>query len=76
MYATDSMQQPGVNPTTFQDDVLQKWRDDWEFLCTDATITVADIAEPVKGLRLPKTVVDKIYRTNAERVFRAAHPWS
>lgn len=76
MYATDSMQQPGVNSSTFQDDVLQKWRDDWEFLCTDATITVADIAEPVKGLHLPKTVVDKIYRTNAERVFRAAHPWS
>ncbi len=76
MYATDSMQQPGAKPEAFQSDVLMKWRDDWKFLCTDATITVADIDVPVRGLHLPSMVVDKIYRANAQRVFGSTRPWS
>ncbi len=76
MYATDFMQQPGMDTSAFQAEVLQKWRDDWRFLCTDELIVVDDIDEPVKGLRLPGTVIDKLYRLNAERVFQTGRPWS
>jgi Amidohydrolase len=76
LYATDTIQPPGVNAVQFEEEVHKKWLDDWKYLCTDSTFEVADVEDPVRGLNLKKTVVDKIYRTNAQRVFHAAHQWS
>ena len=48
------------------------WLADWNYFATDQPIEVSQLDEPVKGLQLPKRVVEKIYRLNAERFFGGA----
>jgi hypothetical protein len=42
---------------------------DWKFFATNEEMTVQDFTEKFKGLKLPKEVIDKIYRKNAEKWF-------
>ncbi len=72
LYGTDSMQQPGIDPARFAKDVHDQWLSDWKYYCTDSTFSVPDLDEPVRGLGLPKTVIDKLFRRNAESVFPEA----
>ena len=69
LYATDIMQGPDINSAKFEDEVHSQWISDWKYLCTDSTITTADLDEPITGLKLPRVVIDKIYNTNAKKVF-------
>jgi hypothetical protein len=46
---------------------------DWTYFATDGPVEVRQLDEPVKGLQLPRTVVEKLYRLNAERFF--GDPW-
>jgi len=48
------------------------WLHDWRFLVTGDPMHSGDFAAGFHGLRLPRTVVDKIYRRNAERLFAGA----
>jgi hypothetical protein len=48
------------------------WLQDWRFLVTGGPMHSGDFAAGFRGLRLPRTVVDKIYRRNAERLFAGA----
>lgn len=41
------------------------WLVDWKYLTSDKMIAVEELEEPVRGLQLPKEVVDKIYYENA-----------
>jgi hypothetical protein len=50
------------------------WLQDWRFLVTSDRMHSDDFDAPFRGLRLPPTVVDKIYRRNAERLF--ANAWN
>ena len=45
------------------------WRSDWDYLATAQKQHIAAINADVKGLALPRRVIDKIYYTNARRVF-------
>ena len=69
IYATDH----GVYPKSNFEAVNKEAHDvrisDWKFFVTDEEMTVPDFTEKFKGLKLPKEVVDKIYRTNAEKWF-------
>ncbi len=40
---------------------------DWQFFTSADTMTCADFDQKFKGLKLPKQVIDKIYRINAEK---------
>ncbi len=65
LYATD-MSINDLNPTDFNrktESLYNYWMNDWMYLATDTTIN------EVKGLRLPKSVIDKIYYKNAEFLF-------
>jgi len=42
---------------------------DWQFFVTNDKMNVSDFKESFKGLKLPREVVDKVYRTNAEKWF-------
>ena len=46
-----------------------RWLRDWEYFVTDHMVQVPELDDPVQGLRLPKSIVDKLYRINAMRVF-------
>lgn len=47
---------------------------DWEFLTGRRVLHSADLAQPFRGLRPPREVVDKIHRRNAQALFGNA--WS
>ena len=48
------------------------WLEDWRFLATADLMYSQDFALPFHGLHLPREVIDKIYRRNAQRLFPAA----
>lgn len=45
------------------------WSRDWKFLTTDSPMTSWEVDGEFNGLRLPKAVIDKVYRENAETLF-------
>ena len=52
-------------------DVDRTWRADWKYLATPGTQHVADLKADVKGLALPRQVIDKLYYRNAQRIYPA-----
>lgn len=69
IYATDHGVDPKSNFIEVNKNVHYVRLSDWKFFVTDEEMTVPDFSEKFKGLKLPKEVVDKIYRTNAEKWF-------
>ncbi len=69
LYATDFVQDEGRTSEELEKHMTTTWKNDWVYFNTDQMITVPQLDTPVQGLKLPKTVVDKIYRLNAERIF-------
>lgn len=69
LYGTDLTYNPGDDATAFRTAAHDYWRNDWAYLATDTVRRVDDINADVKGLSLPKSVIDKIYYSNARRVF-------
>ena len=67
LYGTDIGVNPGTDPQRAIKNARDRWRSDWHYLATDKVIRVRRFDEPVKGLALPKPVVEKIFRLNAER---------
>lgn len=69
LYATDF----GEDSTTVQEKLekhmMEVWLNDWKYFNTDEMVRVPQLDRPVQGLALPKGVVNKIYRINAERIF-------
>lgn len=79
LYATDLTDNPPAdhapaqNPPATGAFVAQAeavWRADWRYLATPLVQHVDAIDADVAGLELPRTVIDKIYWSNARRFFR------
>ncbi|MDO8994132.1 amidohydrolase family protein [Daejeonella sp.] len=45
------------------------WMRHWKFFTSDQKMRVPKVEGEFRGLKLPREVVDKIYRTNAEKLF-------
>ena len=69
LYATDLVQDPGVESDVLKNILHDTWVNDWKFLATDSIITEPDLENSFKGLQLPKDVIDKVYKQNAEKTF-------
>jgi len=69
IYATDH----GVDVKSDFEEVNQSAHEtrlsDWEFFATDQLMSGKSFEGEFKGLKLPKVVIDKIYRHNAEKWF-------
>ena len=65
LYATDG----GIeaNADINKNDIHARKISDWQFFTSNDTMTSPDFDQSFKGLKLPKQVIDKIYRTNAEK---------
>lgn len=65
LYGTDFEvhDKPEVDYQISADNLRKGWLAQWIYLATDSTLGV-------KGLKLPKDVIDKIYFKNAEKYFR------
>ena len=72
LYATDIAHNPGRDPAEFKQEVRDKWQQDWKYLNTSEVLHVPEVDGDIKGLALPKSVIDKIYRLNAQRFFGLA----
>ena len=71
LYATDLTQNPADNKAQFTREAQAFWESDWKYLATAQTQHVADLKADIKGLGLPRAVIDKIYYGNAKRVLLA-----
>jgi len=67
--ATERAQNPPMDLAQFSNEADAFWRSDWTYLATSTTQHIDAIKADVVGLALPKPVMDKIYYTNARRVF-------
>ncbi len=65
IYGTDLIDN-GKDKTSFQNRMHKTWLNDWEFLVTNNIMTSDLIDGEFRGLQLPKVVIDKIFRINAE----------
>ena len=66
LYATDDAIAADSDFSKMKNGIHAKRTSDWQFFTTNEKMKVADFDEPFKGLKLPKQVIDKIYRKNAE----------
>jgi hypothetical protein len=48
------------------------WLADWRFLATSDALHSPDFTQSFAGMHLPRDVIDKIYRRNAESMFKGA----
>jgi len=79
MYGTDvadnppdpskPVENPPVNLDNLATEVDHAWRSDWRYLATPQSQRVEEINAGVKGLGLPRAVIDKIYYKNAHRIY-------
>jgi N-acetylglucosamine kinase-like BadF-type ATPase len=67
--ATERAQNPPTKEGQFAAEADAFWRSDWIYLATAGRQRIDAIKADVKGLALPKDVIDKIYYSNARRVF-------
>ncbi|MFG6413134.1 amidohydrolase family protein [Roseateles sp. DC23W] len=72
LYGSDMAQGPDQDGAALGKEAESVWRMHWRYFNTAESFKVSDLDKPVQGLALPKTVVDKLYRTNAERAFPGA----
>lgn len=72
LYATDiACEGPGEDSACAAE-AHETWLDDWRFLSTSQALHSEEFAAPLRGLSLPRDVVDKIYNDNARRLFPTA----
>jgi predicted TIM-barrel fold metal-dependent hydrolase len=79
MYGTDiadnppdparTNEDPPMSASDFGADADRNWRSDWRYLATPLSQHVDDLKADVKGLALPRTVIDKLYYRNAARIY-------
>jgi predicted TIM-barrel fold metal-dependent hydrolase len=71
MYGTDTgVRNSSTNYAQVSESLHKRWLDHWRWLTTDEEIIVGDLGNrAVKGIKLPREVIDKIYFSNAERFF-------
>jgi predicted TIM-barrel fold metal-dependent hydrolase len=72
LYGTDIAHARGEADAAVATEAHDAWRDDWRFLNTADPLHSPDFPEVFTGLALPATVIDKIYRTNAQNLFPGA----
>lgn len=67
LYGTDIVADNRKSPEQIKTLSNDLWLSDWKFFVTDEKMTVPQVEGEFKGLKLPRKVIDKIYRLNAEK---------
>jgi predicted TIM-barrel fold metal-dependent hydrolase len=71
LYGSDLTQNPVDKPAEFTRESQAFWQMDWRYLATTETQHVGDLHADIKGLALPRGVIEKIYYGNAKRIYLA-----
>jgi predicted TIM-barrel fold metal-dependent hydrolase len=64
VYGTDQAINAATDPAKLEAGVQKNWMADWKFFATDEKLSLARFGD-LKGLKLPRQVIDKIYYRNA-----------
>lgn len=72
--ASDIQAKGLTDPEAIAKHAHEVWLRHWQFFTGDQEMKVPKVEGTFKGLKLPKTVVDKIYRTNAEKWYPGILP--
>ena len=72
LYGTDVGESGTSNPEGFKNRMHETWMDDWKYFTSEEEMTSDKFRGTFKGLRLPKNVVDKIFRENAIKWYKLA----
>lgn len=67
LYGTDIEVFDGDNEIDIIYSAEELWKQDWKYFTSDKNMKVEEVNGVFTGLQLPKEVVNKIYRKNAER---------
>ena len=70
LYGTDTGDDGEANPERFRKNIHDTWLDDWKYFTSEKEMTSDKFRGKFTGLRLPKEVVDKIYRGNAIKLYK------
>jgi predicted TIM-barrel fold metal-dependent hydrolase len=73
LYGSDEAYGPQDSDDRAVADIHRGWVADWRFLTTSDRLHSDDFAASFQGLHLPRQVVDKIYRSNAQAML--GNPW-
>ena len=65
LYATDLEASDRGDPAAIRTHAHDTWLNDWKFFTTDEMMQTSNVDGQFKGLKLPREVIDKIYRKNA-----------
>ncbi|MCE1199773.1 MAG: amidohydrolase [Marinilabiliales bacterium] len=65
LYGTDREVDAKSQPDQFREITHKTWFTDWKYFVTDEIMTNANVPGPFKGLKLPRSVVNKIFHDNA-----------
>lgn len=69
IYATDEAVREYRPADEIRKQARARWLPHWQFFVSDDTMSARKVTGKFRGLKLPREVVDKIYRTNAEKWF-------
>jgi predicted TIM-barrel fold metal-dependent hydrolase len=69
IYATDLQVDTSSTAAQRNKGAHERWLSNWEFFVTDHRMKIPDVESEFNGLHLPKEVIDKIFRHNAEKWF-------
>jgi predicted TIM-barrel fold metal-dependent hydrolase len=72
IYGSDLSQASGQPAAQIAAEARSTWRSHWRYFNTNDQMKVPELNRAVRGLALPTTVVDKLYRLNALRAFPGA----
>lgn len=72
LYGTDMIDDGSSKPDEMTVHIHNTWSTDWGYFTTDKEMTSKAFKGKFKGLHLPKEVVNKIFRDNAESVYNLA----
>ena len=70
LYGTDVGYSGSNNPGGFKESMHETWIDDWKYFATDSEMTSERFEGTFTGLKLPKSVIDKIYSENAIKWYK------
>ncbi|WP_414617417.1 amidohydrolase family protein [Dyadobacter sp. 32] len=69
LYSTDLVFDDSQNPKDFLKHAGEVWKNHWAFFTSDQIMEAPEVSEKFTALHLPRTVIDKLYRKNAEKWF-------
>ena len=72
LYGSDDNYGPADSNPGAVAEVHSGWLSDWRFLATSDSMQSQDFPQSFQGLHLPREVIDRIYRRNAQATFAGA----